>query len=777
MGVRFGPIHALHAVDLEIGRGETVALAGENGAGKSTLVRCIAGDLAPGQGQIWLGGRPLPADPRAAARRGVAVVWQDLALCDNLDVAANLLLGRERLRLLLSDARFHARAAELLAELGIPIPDTTRQVATLSGGQRQLVAVARAMRDQPQLLVLDEPTASLGMLESAQVEDLTRTLRDAGTTILLVSHDIDQMFRLADRVVVLRHGCVVGEVDPGSSHPDDVVALLSGQEPDASARSQLSRLHGLSDRLASADPSSSLPLILSVLGAALGADRLSIHLIDGELLRCAAALGFSPSRRQASAEVPLGVAGGPIGKAAASGAPEVVSGDTDGWASVPVFGATGVVGVITVIGRGAWTPSRDELDLMTLYAGYAANAIERERLLGALTDRNRILETIREVLEILAGPARLADGLGLALQALRAGLRTDEVSLVAQGEGHALLWRAHVDEAGVHDAPPAEIAAVAVVNLFGPAEDGRARRLRTPSGSGELWAAPFATPGGPTALLAQWREGAVPVYAAALVEAAANSLRLALEREESERAHREATTLRRTQHLQQQFLSRLSHELRTPLTAIRGYASSLLQPDVTWDRETHDRFLSRISAESARLGRLVDDLLDFSAIRANILRLQPDWCDLALVLDAARACLPPANAHLVELRCPPDLPPLWGDHDRLEQVFVNLLDNAVRHNSPGTRVEVSVAADPPAGVMIVVSDDGAGFPDGLVFGQDGTSPPRSLTAGAGLGLSIAQGIIEAHGGRVEVQRPARGARLVVRLPIEHDALAPTDDHE
>ena len=124
-------------------------------------------------------------------------------------------------------------------------------------------------------------------------------------------------------------------------------------------------------------------------------------------------------------------------------------------------------------------------------------------------------------------------------------------------------------------------------------------------------------------------------------------------------------------------------------TAIRGYASSLMQPDVTWDRESQQRFLDRIAAESARLGRLVDDLLDFSAIESGTIRLQWDWCDIRLVIEAAIACLPPASAASVALTCDASLPVVWADHDRMEQVFVNLLNNALRHNPPGTRVRVT----------------------------------------------------------------------------------------
>jgi signal transduction histidine kinase len=271
-------------------------------------------------------------------------------------------------------------------------------------------------------------------------------------------------------------------------------------------------------------------------------------------------------------------------------------------------------------------------------------------------------------------------------------------------------------------------------------------------------------------LVAVW-DGDHPDDATALVEDAANSLRLALEREEAERAHQETTALRRSQELQRLFLSRLSHELRTPLTAIRGYASSLMQPDVTWDASSQERFLSRIAAESSRLGRLVDDLLDFSAIEASVLRLHPDWCDLGLVLDAAVACLTPAAATGVEVRCPADLPVIWADHDRLEQVFVNLLDNAVRHNPPGTPIHLE-AAESAGEVVVTVTDEGTGVPPGLLSTAPGASRPRRApTSGAGLGLSIAAGIVEAHGGHLRLEPMARGTRFSVQLPVERTAPA------
>jgi signal transduction histidine kinase len=245
-------------------------------------------------------------------------------------------------------------------------------------------------------------------------------------------------------------------------------------------------------------------------------------------------------------------------------------------------------------------------------------------------------------------------------------------------------------------------------------------------------------------------------------------LQLALERETSERAHREASALRRSQELQRDFLSRLSHELRTPLTAIHGYADSLLQTDVSWDAESQTRFLTRITTESARLGRLVGDLLDLSAIDSNILRLHRDWCDVELILDAARACLPMESIDLVKLECEP-LPAVWADHDRLEQVLVNLMDNAVRHNPPGTSVHVRARPLDSHTMTISVADDGIGLPKEIEEPGEGPTAQRGPTSGAGLGLSISRAIVAAHGGTLRLERPQRGTCWHVDLPIGVDA--------
>ena len=280
----------------------------------------------------------------------------------------------------------------------------------------------------------------------------------------------------------------------------------------------------------------------------------------------------------------------------------------------------------------------------------------------------------------------------------------------------------------------------------------------------------FPAPDGQAALVARWHDGPLPADSAALLEDAAHSLRLALERQEAWIANQETAALRRSRELQRGFLSRLSHELRTPLTAIRGYASSLLQTDVTWDGESEQRFLTRIAAESARLGRLVDDLLRFSAIESGILQLQRDWCDIPLVLDAAIACLRPSGAQLVGVRCPADLPTIWADHDRLEQVFVNLLANAVGHNPPGTRVTVTAALDGPGTVLVTVADNGPGIPPDVARAPfEPMRRHRSPSSGSGLGLSIARGIVEAHGGRLELVQPGRapGTCFRICLPVEN----------
>jgi signal transduction histidine kinase/ABC-type multidrug transport system ATPase subunit len=782
LSVRYGPVTALDSVDLDLYRGQVVALAGENGAGKSTLVRCIAGDVVPDSGRVHVQGRAMSPDRRAAARMGVAVVWQDLALCDNLDISANLLLGREGRRLMFSSTRFHEQARQLLDELQIRLPPVTTPVAYLSGGQRQLVAVARALLSRPQLLVLDEPTSSLGVAESVMVEQLTASLPAMGTTILMVTHDLDQMFRMADRIVVLRRGRVVAQVRPFDSHPDEVAALMAGQAPDDSARRQLNRLHSLAGQLATAEPSSGLEVIMSALGAALGVERLCVHVQEGETLKLVASVGLPADLSSALAQLSHRLPGGQIGRAFVTRrlvtsndvatdpswlrwrAEAGRAGIASSW-SVPFAGAGGDAGVVTLMSDTTGAPRRDDIELTALYAGYMSSALERDRLLGEVTARNRVLEAIRDVLQALAGPMQTDIALRAALNVLHSGLGADTVALIAFDGDHldAKSW------SGKGPGPsPGGPLIEAVAGVMGRSPEGTHREWLDSSDGGRTLVATFPAPSGWTALVTHWAPPGGPDDGAeALVEDAANSLQLALEREAAERAQRETLALRRSQEQQRQFLSFLSHELRTPLTAIRGYASSLMSTDVDWDGLSQQRFLHRISEESARLGRLVEDLLDFSAIDSGILRLQPDWCDLNLVAEAARACLSEASRQCVEIRCDPEVSVIWADHDRLEQILVNLLDNSVRHNPAGTPISLRAVADPPGSVTITVADDGIGMPpEWLEPGPRGRrGERRSRTGGAGLGLSIARGIVEAHGGDLEIRPRSPGTECVIRLPV------------
>ena len=800
-----GTTTALTDANLTVRAGEVVALAGENGAGKTTLIRAIAGDLAPVSGSIRVGGRPVAPVPAAAAKLGVRIVWQDLGLIGNLDVAANVMLGNEPRWHMFSDVAPHEEARQLFAKLGIPIRDTTLPITALSGGQRQMVAVARAMAHNPRLLLLDEPTTSLGMQEAALVERLIYRLREQGTTILLSCHDTGLMFRLSDRIVVLRHGRVVTEVSTDEVHPDDVTALVAGQAVDSSARRQLTRLHGLTGRLVSSDPSSSLSLILSALGAALGSERLCIHLVDDNQLIRTASFGVPERLLDAWARLPFGSAGGPVGLAAARQAPVIednIKADAGSWQdfgdlarsakvasswSVPVLGPGGLLGVITVFRAIPGKPRRDDLDLAALYAGYAASAIERDRLLDQVTARNRLLETIREILQTLAAAVPVAAGLSIALQVLRRSLGADETALVTAADDGSVTVRAYAEAGrlaaagGADDdvsVPAATLAAArAAIDGYGP--DGVATGV---TGTGRYQWVTFAAPGGRSVLLCSWADGERRDEAADLLEDAAASLLMALERERALVAHQEAMALRHSRELQQTFLRRLSHELRTPLTAITGYATSLLSQDVTWDAASEERFLSRIAAESARLGRLVNDLLDFSAIESGVLRLQGDWCDIPLVLDAAISVLPPSAGTFVEVKAAPGLPAIWADHDRLEQVFVNLIGNALTHNPPQTRVVVTAEAAGADHITVRVADDGDGLPPELAWavteaasGRDprwhevlaaGVVRPAGRRAGAGLGLSIAAGIVAAHRGRIELQPADCGTSFLITLPVE-----------
>jgi D-xylose transport system ATP-binding protein len=207
----FGPVQALSEVDLEVRAGEVTALVGDNGAGKSVLIKCIAGIHSPDHGEIFWDGKPVHIrTPRDAAELGIETVYQDLALCNNLDIVQNMFLGRERLRRsVLDEEAMETAARETLTSLAVTTVRSIRQpVASLSGGQRQSVAIAKAVLWNSKLVIMDEPTAALGVAQTAMVLALVRRLADRGHAALIVSHNMNDVFEVADRIAVLYLGHV-----------------------------------------------------------------------------------------------------------------------------------------------------------------------------------------------------------------------------------------------------------------------------------------------------------------------------------------------------------------------------------------------------------------------------------------------------------------------------------------------------------------------------------------------------------------------------------------
>jgi D-xylose transport system ATP-binding protein len=226
----YGAVRALNGASLSVRAGEVVALVGDNGAGKSTLVKVVSGAVQPDGGTISFLDRPArihrPADAQAL---GITTVFQDLALCENLDVVANLFLGAEkRSWSVLGELAMERTARDLLASLDVRIPDVRAPVAMLSGGQRQSVAIARALLGDPKMVILDEPTAALGVEQTAQVLDLIRRLRDRGLAVLLVSHNLVDVRAVSDRVVVLRLGRNVADLETSSASQEQIVAAITG---------------------------------------------------------------------------------------------------------------------------------------------------------------------------------------------------------------------------------------------------------------------------------------------------------------------------------------------------------------------------------------------------------------------------------------------------------------------------------------------------------------------------------------------------------------------
>ncbi|MGH8884787.1 MAG: ATP-binding cassette domain-containing protein [Egibacteraceae bacterium] len=229
---RFGAVHALTGVDFECHAGEVVALVGDNGAGKSTLAKIIAGILPPDHGEIRFEGRPVAINsPKSAAALRIASVYQDLALCDNLDVVANLYLGREVTGGgWLYETEMERSAIALLHSMSVTIPDVRTPVASLSGGQRQSVAVARATMGRPKLVILDEPTAALGVAQTRQVLDLIRRLREQGLGVVVISHNLVEVFAVSDRIVVLRLGRRAKTFRTSQTTAEDVVSAITGAQ-------------------------------------------------------------------------------------------------------------------------------------------------------------------------------------------------------------------------------------------------------------------------------------------------------------------------------------------------------------------------------------------------------------------------------------------------------------------------------------------------------------------------------------------------------------------
>ncbi|WP_341487713.1 ATP-binding cassette domain-containing protein [Pararhizobium sp. A13] len=240
----FGAVSALTNIDLDVHAGEVVALIGDNGAGKSTLVKTLAGVHQPTSGTITFCGKPVTlTDPSAALSLGIATVFQDLALCENLDVVANIFLGRELNRFQLDETAMEVRSWKLLNELSARIPSVRIPIASLSGGQRQTVAIARSLLLEPKLILLDEPTAALGVAQTAEVLNLIERVRDRGLGVIMISHNMEDVRAVADRIVVLRLGRNNGVFTPDASNHELVGAITGAADNSVSRRAGRRNTH------------------------------------------------------------------------------------------------------------------------------------------------------------------------------------------------------------------------------------------------------------------------------------------------------------------------------------------------------------------------------------------------------------------------------------------------------------------------------------------------------------------------------------------------------
>jgi simple sugar transport system ATP-binding protein len=230
---RYGQVLALGGANFAARPGEVTALIGDNGAGKSTLVKCLSGAIKPDSGQIFVEGQPVGlSSPLDARRHGIETVYQDLALAPDLDAAANLHLGREiyRVRVLhiLNKSEMKRRAVAAFAELGVELPDVSAPVASLSGGQRQSVAVARAVAYASKIIFMDEPTAALGVVQRERVLDNIKRVRDRGIAVVLISHNMPEVLAVADRVEVLRMGRRVARFRAADTNVEQLVGAMTG---------------------------------------------------------------------------------------------------------------------------------------------------------------------------------------------------------------------------------------------------------------------------------------------------------------------------------------------------------------------------------------------------------------------------------------------------------------------------------------------------------------------------------------------------------------------
>jgi D-xylose transport system ATP-binding protein len=227
----FGPVQVLHGVDFKVYPGQVTALVGDNGAGKSTLVKTVAGIYAKDAGEVFFDGKPVTINgPKDAADLGIEVVYQDLALCDNLDIVQNMFLGREEKTsgILLDELSMEDRARKTLASLSVRTVKSVRQsVSSLSGGQRQTVAIAKAVLWNSRVVLLDEPTAALGVAQTRQVLDLVRRLADQGLGVVLISHNMNDVFEVSDRITPLFLGRVAADLKTSETNNSQIVELIT----------------------------------------------------------------------------------------------------------------------------------------------------------------------------------------------------------------------------------------------------------------------------------------------------------------------------------------------------------------------------------------------------------------------------------------------------------------------------------------------------------------------------------------------------------------------